>query len=122
MDRIALVERRRGRAGKVVDLVQRPLPVDPVQDVLLEKAELGMIEQPSDILFAAGQKIIETDDGMALGNQPLAKMRANKTGSSRDENDLPAMETRHKRIMTGHIDRNKASVHLRNSDRARPAK
>jgi hypothetical protein len=41
-----------------------------------------MAEQVSDVLFIAGEKVVEADDFVTLFDQSVAKMAAEKSGSS----------------------------------------
>jgi hypothetical protein len=56
----------RGWAGQVVDLVY--LQQQRLADVMPQKLEAAIIEQMSDVVAAPREKIVETDDFVALEN------------------------------------------------------
>ncbi len=51
--------------------------------------EQVVVEQISDILFRAGEEIINTQNFMALLHQPLAQVRAYEAGTSGYEDAIP---------------------------------
>ena len=44
--------------------------------------EMRIVQQVQDVGFAAGIEIIDTDDGMTLSEQPLAKMAAKESSAA----------------------------------------
>ena len=52
---------------------------------MLQKPEAGVVGQMIDVPPRSRQQIVDADDLMPLGEEALAEMRANKTGSSSDD-------------------------------------
>ena len=75
---------RRGRAGEVVDLVD--LDKQRMGDVVAHRLEMRVGQQVRDVVLAAGEIIVDAEHVVALGEQPLAQMRAEKTGAAGDQN------------------------------------
>ena len=59
-DGIELIMHRRGRAGQVVDFVH--FQIDGIDDVVTNQLKVRMAEKMGDIFFAAGKKIVQTED------------------------------------------------------------
>ena len=53
---------------------------------MANKLEAFVIQKMNDIPFAAGKKIVEAPDLMPFRKKPVAKMRADESGSAGDEN------------------------------------
>ena len=91
-DGIGLVMRRRGRAGKIVNLIE---PRDPRTkrryDVMLDDLEPAAGQQIADIFPSAGLKIVYADDVVTRTDQALAKMRPEKSRPARDHYTLFAI-------------------------------
>ena len=79
MDRIDLILLGRGRAGEVVNLIHLSQIRQRVDNVVRHTGEVLVIQKVHDIAHATGLKIVDADDLMAIMNQPLAQMRADKT-------------------------------------------
>lgn len=47
--------------------------------------EMGVVHQMDNVVFGAGEKIVQTDDIMAVGQQAFAQMGADKPGPARDQ-------------------------------------
>ena len=60
---------------------------------MADQLEVRMGQEVEDIVFASRKEIVEADDVVALPEQPLAEVRAEKTGAAGDQNflhvDLP---------------------------------
>ena len=82
LNRIELVVDRRGRARQVVDLID--LYVQRKRDVVAQQLEAGMLRQLGDVALGPGVEIVHAQDVAALGRQPLAQVRAEKTGAPCD--------------------------------------
>ena len=52
---------------------------------MTEELEMRIIEQMNDIVLRAGEEVVKTDDIVTLGEQTLAQMRAEETGTAGDE-------------------------------------
>jgi hypothetical protein len=84
LHRIVLVVHRRGRAGQVVDRVH--FHIEREGHIVAHQLEVGVIEQRRDVVLGAGEEVIDTDHIMAIGQQALAQMRAEKAGAAGDQN------------------------------------
>jgi hypothetical protein len=67
---------RRSRTGEIVDLID--LEQDRFGYVVADQLESMVVEQVIDVYLAAGKEIIKADNIVAVSQQPLAKMRADK--------------------------------------------
>ena len=47
--------------------------------------EVGVVQQVHDVVFGAGEKVIQADDIVAIVQQALAQMLAEETGTSGDQ-------------------------------------
>ena len=83
LHRIVLVVHRRGRTGEIVDLVD--LDAQRLGDVVADQLELRRAEMMLDVAFGAGEEIVDADDLVAIGNQPIDEMRAEKPGATGDQ-------------------------------------
>ena len=52
---------------------------------MLDEAEVVASEQVGDVLDAAGEQVVDADDPVAVGEQPLAEVRAEEAGAAGDE-------------------------------------
>ena len=59
-----------------------------MRDVVPHRLEMRNPKQPGDIVLAAGEVVVDAQHIVAAGHQPLAEMRAEKTGTAGDENAL----------------------------------
>ena len=55
-------------------------------DVVAHRLEMWVGQQMSDVVLAPGEIIVDAEHVVALGQQALAQMRAEKTGAAGDEN------------------------------------
>ncbi len=60
LDRVVLVVHRRGGAGQVVDAIN--LQEDRLDDVVTDQLEAVAVHQMDDVVFAAGEEVVQTDD------------------------------------------------------------
>ena len=86
LHRVVLVVDRRGRAGEVVDLVD--LDVEREGHVVPHQLEMRIAQAGGDIVLAAGEVVVDAQHVVARRQQPLAKMRAEKTGAAGHQNPL----------------------------------
>ena len=77
LHRVVLVVHRRGRAGEVKDAID--FEQDRLDDVVADELEIAVAEQMHDVGALAAEKIVEADDFVAVLEQPLAQMRAEKS-------------------------------------------
>ena len=57
---------------------------------MLKELERGIGQEMGDILHRAGEQIVHADYGVALEEQTVAHMRADKTRSSRNDDSQTA--------------------------------
>ena len=60
--------------------VHRPVDFQDAAHVPFAKLERGIAVQVLDIPKRAGHEIVETEHGMAFGDQPVTKMGADESG------------------------------------------
>ncbi len=56
-----------------------------VRDIVPDELELRVPEQVGDVLGRAGDEVIDRDDLVALGEEPIAEVRPDEPGSAGDE-------------------------------------
>ena len=84
---VQVVDRARQR-GEVEDRVDRAVDVDVVGDVVLDEVEAPVAEQVGDVARMAGRQVVERDDVVAIGQQPVRQVRADEAGPAGDD-DAP---------------------------------
>ena len=77
-DRMRQVVDRAGRAGEMQHVVDRPVDLDRLGDVVLDERKCGLLEQVGDVPPVAGQQVVDADDLVAVGEEPLAQVRADE--------------------------------------------
>ena len=77
---VVLVVDGRGRAGEIVDFID--LDIEREGHVVTHELEARVAEQVLDVALGAGEKIIDADDVVAVGDQAIAEMRAEKAGAA----------------------------------------
>ena len=77
-DGMGQVIRGAGRAGEMEHVVDRPVDRDRLGDVVLDEAEARPFEQVGDVPAVAGQQVVDADDLVPLGEEPLAEVGADK--------------------------------------------
>lgn len=80
IDRVVLVMDGGSRAGEVVYFVG--LCVEGFGHIMPDRFETAVIQQMTDVAFASGKVIVQTDHMVSFIEQPFAKVRSDKTGSS----------------------------------------
>jgi hypothetical protein len=83
---IALVVDRRCWTGEIVDLVY--FDVERKRNVVPDKLEILVVEKMFDVAPRLGKKNINADDFATFGNQPIAKLRSDRSSSARDQDAL----------------------------------
>ena len=56
-----------------------------VDDVVADELEIGVGEEMPDVVLAAGEEIVDADDVVALAEEALAEMAAQKSRAARDQ-------------------------------------
>ena len=67
---------RRCRTRQIVNLIDFHL--ERIDDIVPDQLKLRVLEEVSNILPSTGEEIVETQDLVALINQPITQMRAEK--------------------------------------------
>jgi len=50
-----------------------------------QQLEIGVVEQVGDVVFGAGEEVVDTDDVVAVGEEALAEVAAEEAGAAGDE-------------------------------------
>ena len=82
LDRIVLIMDRRGGTCEIIDFIG--LDIDALADIVLDQLKRRIFQEGKGIRAASGEEIIATDDRMPFLKEPLAEMRAKKTGTAGD--------------------------------------
>ena len=80
LHRVELVVNRRGRAGKVVDLIH--LDIEGEGDVVPEKFEARIVEKMQDRIARTGEVVVHAKDVIAVIEESLAEEGPQKSGAS----------------------------------------
>jgi hypothetical protein len=80
LDRVELVVDRGGWTREVVDLID--LEQDRLDYIMPNDLEVAAIHQVADVLPAPGEEVVEAQHLMPVGEQSLAKVRADETCSA----------------------------------------
>jgi len=80
LHRIVLIVDRRGGAGEVVDPVD--LHIEREADIVAHQLETWVLAQRDDVAAGAGEKVVDAQHLVAVGQQPLTEMRAQKSGAA----------------------------------------
>src|SRR5689334_12779204 len=80
LDRVVLIVNGRSGTGEVEDLVN--LDVERERHVVTHELEPLVVEQGEDVLARAREEIVDTQHVVTVGQQPLAKMRAEEAGAA----------------------------------------
>ena len=80
LHRIMLVMNGRGRTGEIVDFID--LDIERKAHIMAHELEARMIVEMIDIALCAGEQIVGTQDLLAIGEQTINQMRAQKTGAA----------------------------------------
>src|SRR5205085_12353259 len=64
------------------------------------RLEMRNPQQPGDIVFAAGEVVIDAQHAVTVGHQPLAQTRAEETRAAGDENALSDRAHAKSEVMT----------------------
>ena len=85
LDRLLEVVDRAGRRREVQDVVERPVDVDVVRDVVLDEREAVAADEVLDVARDAGDEVVDADDFMAALEEQLAEVRAEEARAAGDE-------------------------------------
>jgi len=83
-----LVVDRGGRTGEVEDRVD--FQAYRLRDVVPQKLEALIVQQVADVLLGPCEEVVEADHVVAVGQEPLAEVRAYESSSASDQNRLAA--------------------------------
>ncbi len=86
LNRVVLVMAGSRRTSQIVNLID--FEPDRPGDIVPDHLEVRHVEQVGDIGLLAGEKIIQTDDVVALFDQPFAQMRSEKPCPAGHQNSL----------------------------------
>jgi hypothetical protein len=75
---------RRGGTGEIVYLIA--LHIERVGNIVTDEFELFIIEQMVDVAFCSCEKIVHTNNFIALRQKCLAQMGTEKTAAPGDKN------------------------------------
>ncbi|HET7238356.1 MAG TPA: hypothetical protein VFI76_04980, partial [Terrimicrobiaceae bacterium] len=64
-----LIVRRRRRASQIVNLID--LDLERIDDVMSDQLELRILQKVGDVLFPAGEKVVQTQNLVALIDKPI---------------------------------------------------
>jgi len=79
-DRIVLVMDRRGGTGQMENAID--LEQDRFNDIVPHQLEIAAVDQMADVGTLAAEKIVQADDFVPVVEQPLTKMRPEKSSST----------------------------------------
>ena len=82
LHRIVLIVNRRSRTGQVINLID--LEQDGFDDIMAQQLELMIAEQVQNVFAPPGEEIVETDDFLSFGDQAIAQVRTNESGTASD--------------------------------------
>jgi len=74
---------RRGNATHLINLQK-----DWFDDIVPDQLKIRLFEQVCDVVFAAGEQVVDADDVVATLHQVLAQMRADESSATRDEHPI----------------------------------
>ena len=66
------------------DVVDLPRDEDVVGDVVLNKLEIGVAGEVLDVAHVSGNQVVDSDDLVAFGEEPIGKMRPEEPSTSGD--------------------------------------
>ena len=74
-----------GRAREMQHVVDRPVDLDRLGDIVLDELERRVGRQVRDVAATAGQQVVHADDLVAVAEEPLAKMRPDESRATGDD-------------------------------------
>src|SRR5436305_11914707 len=77
---------RRGGAGDIVDAIENSVDAQRVAYVVLDEAEVRMVQQRSDVPDRSRQQTIHADHPVSALQERVAKMRSDEASATRHEN------------------------------------
>ena len=75
-------------------VVDRPVDLERPRHVVAEELEIAAPQQVGDVLPAPGHQVVDADHLVALGDQPLAEVRAEEAGPAGDHGTAHARTRR----------------------------
>src|SRR6185436_1852533 len=88
LDRQLQIVDRARRRGEVEHGIDRSFDLERLGDVVVQEVEARSPAQMRDVLRPPGDQVVDADDPVPFGEQPVAEVRAEKTGSSSDHRPL----------------------------------
>ena len=85
VDRVCLVMGRRGGARQIEDRVDPQRDRHAIDHVGIDDAEAGLSLQVPEVFDASGTEVVDNGDATAFGEQCVAQVRPNESGTARDE-------------------------------------
>jgi hypothetical protein len=73
----------RSGTGQIVDLIH--LQVNGVDDVMADELEAWIAHQVQDVGLASREEVVQAQDIVPLGEETVTEMRAEKSGTTGDE-------------------------------------
>ncbi len=84
LHRVVLVVHRRGRAGKVVDLLD--LDVQRKRDIVAHQLEGRMADKVADVVLGPREEVIHAEDVVPSFNQAVAQVRPKESCAAGHQN------------------------------------
>jgi hypothetical protein len=79
---VALVGRRAGGTGEVVDLVEARQWRQRLRNVVVKVREARMLTQPREVLTAACAEVVDANDLVTTNQQPFTQVGPNEPGAA----------------------------------------
>lgn len=80
---VVLIVNQRGGTSQIVDLIH--LHIKREGHIVAHPLEVWVMQQMQDVVFGAGEEVIQADHIVAAVQQALAQMRAEEAGAASDE-------------------------------------
>jgi hypothetical protein len=68
----------------VIDEIHFTFDEEVIRDIILDELESWITRKMCDVFCAAGNQIVNANDGVPFSDQPIAQMRAEEAGSAGD--------------------------------------
>jgi hypothetical protein len=85
-DRVVLIVAWSCRAGEIVNFIN--FQKQRMNNVVANQLKVRLVQQMSDVRLLAGEEVVDTDDVMSFGNQPLGQVRAEESGAASDQDSF----------------------------------
>ena len=84
LDRQLEIIDRAGRRGEVENIVHRAGEIDELRHIMLDELKSRVAREMRDIIGIARDEVVDGDDAVALGEEAVGKMGAEKAGAAGD--------------------------------------